>query len=46
MLYTRDRDPLKRNNYIISMTEHSDPYENAWAERMNRTVKEELGLDK
>lgn len=28
----------------ISMTEQSDPYENALAERMNRTLKEEFGL--
>jgi len=30
----------------ISMTENGDPYENALAERMNRTIKEEFGLDK
>jgi putative transposase len=28
----------------MSMTEHSDPYENALAERMNRTLKEEFCL--
>jgi transposase InsO family protein len=28
----------------MSMTEHSDPYENALAERINRTLKEEFGL--
>ncbi|SMO45817.1 integrase core domain-containing protein [Solitalea koreensis] len=28
----------------MSMTEQSDPYENALAERMNRTLKEEFGL--
>ncbi|UKJ06567.1 transposase [Solitalea lacus] len=28
------------------MTEQSDPYENALAERMSRTLKEELGLGK
>lgn len=28
----------------ISMTENGDPYENALAERMNRTIKEEFGL--
>jgi putative transposase len=28
----------------ISMTENGDPYENAQAERMNRTLKEEFGL--
>jgi transposase InsO family protein len=29
----------------MSMTENGDPYENALAERMNRTIKEEFGLD-
>lgn len=28
----------------MSKTQHSDPYENALAERMNRTLKEEFGL--
>lgn len=28
------------------MTENSDPYENALAERMNRSIKEEFGLDR
>ena len=37
---------MKSNNCIISMTENSDPYENALAERMNRTIKEEFGLDR
>ena len=32
------------NNIKISMTEQSDPYENALAERMNRTLKEEFCL--
>ena len=32
------------NNTLISMTENGDPYENALAERMNRTLKEEFGL--
>lgn len=32
------------NNVKISMTENGDPYENALAERMNRTIKEEFGL--
>lgn len=31
-------------NVLISMTENGDPYENALAERMNRTLKEEFGL--
>ena len=33
---------LKENQIKISMTEASDPYENALAERMNRTMKEEF----
>jgi putative transposase len=33
---------LESNNIRISMTENSDPYENALAERMNRTIKEEF----
>ena len=32
------------NGVRISMTENADPYENALAERMNRTMKEEFGL--
>jgi len=40
-LYT---DFLKENNIGISMTENSDPYENAVAERMNGILKEEFGL--
>ncbi len=32
------------NNIKISMTENGDPYENALAERMNRTLKEEFSL--
>lgn len=36
----------RANNIQLSMTEQSDPYENALAERMNRTLKEEFGLDK
>lgn len=32
------------NSHLISMTENGDPYENALAERMNRTLKEEFGL--
>jgi transposase InsO family protein len=34
----------EKNNVRMSMTEHSDPYENALAERMNRTMKEEFAL--
>lgn len=36
----------QKNNILLSMTENSDPYENALAERMNRTIKEEFGMDK
>jgi putative transposase len=31
-----------KHDIRMSMTEHSDPYENALAERMNRTLKEEF----
>lgn len=34
-----------KNNIRLSMTENSDPYENALAERMNRTIKEEFGMN-
>lgn len=33
-----------QHQIMISMTENGDPYENALAERMNRTLKEEFGL--
>lgn len=36
---------LAGNGIEISMTQNGDPYENALAERMNRTIKEEFGLD-
>lgn len=36
----------RENNIQLSMTENGDPYENALAERMNRTIKEEFGIDK
>ena len=36
----------RQHNILLSMTEHGDPYENALAERMNRTIKEEFGMDK
>lgn len=39
-------DLLRVNNIAISMTEQGDPYENALAERMNRTIKEEMLLNK
>jgi transposase InsO family protein len=32
------------NGLTLSMTQNGDPYENALAERMNRTLKEEFGL--
>jgi putative transposase len=35
-----------KNNITLSMTENGDPYENALAERMNRTLKEEFGMDR
>lgn len=35
-----------KNNIQLSMTENGDPYENALAERMNRTIKEEFGMDR
>jgi transposase InsO family protein len=35
-----------KNNIRLSMTENGDPYENALAERMNRTIKEEFGMDR
>jgi transposase InsO family protein len=35
-----------KNNIYLSMTENGDPYENALAERMNRTIKEEFGMDR
>ena len=38
---------MKANNNIrLSMTENGDPYENALAKRMNRTTKEEFGLNR
>ncbi len=33
---------LVKNNIRVSMTEQYDPYENAMAERINRTIKEEF----
>lgn len=38
-------DLAQSNGISMSMTEQSDPYENALAERMNRTIKEEFGLN-
>jgi putative transposase len=37
-------DTALKANIEISMTENSSPYENALAERMNRTMKEEFNL--
>ena len=34
----------EKNNISMSMTEQYDPYENALAERINRTLKHEYGL--
>lgn len=34
-----------QGNITMSMTQNGDPYENALAERMNRTIKEEFGLN-
>ena len=36
---------LKENDIDVSMTEQSDPYENAVAERVNGILKQEFGLD-
>jgi transposase InsO family protein len=37
---------LKGHKIAVSMTEQGDPYENALAERMNRTIKEEMLLNR
>ena len=37
---------LKRSGMCISMTEHSDPLENAIAERVNKTIKEEFSEER
>lgn len=37
-------ETAEKYNISLSMAENSDPYENALAERMNRTMKEEFGL--
>lgn len=36
----------QENGLIISMTQQYDPYENALAERINKTIKYEFGLNK
>lgn len=44
---SREYVQMAAENHIqLSMTENGDPYENALAERMNRTIKEEFGMDK
>lgn len=35
---------LNKNDIVISMTENSDPYENAVAERVNGIIKNEFNL--
>lgn len=40
--YTTLLSQYKYGSIEISMTENGDPYENALAERMNRTIKEEM----
>jgi putative transposase len=40
--YTARLKDFKYGSIEISMTENGDPYENALAERMNRTIKEEM----
>ena len=37
---------LRKAQIAISMTEQGDPYENALAERVNRTIKEEMLLNR
>jgi transposase InsO family protein len=37
---------LKQNKILISMTNNPDPLENALAERMHRTLKEEFNLER
>lgn len=36
--------PVQEYSILISMTENSDPYENAVAERVNGILKYEFGL--
>lgn len=44
---SKEYGALSRSNGIaLSMTENGDPYENALAERMNRTIKEEFCMDR
>jgi len=41
-----EKELLKKKNIRISMTENSDPLENAVAERINKTIKEEFTEEK
>lgn len=40
------QDVLNKNNILCSMTQNSDPYENAVAERINGILKQEFIIDK
>lgn len=40
------QDVLKKNKVLCSMTQNSDPYENAVAERINGILKQEFMVDK
>jgi putative transposase len=40
------QDVLNKNNILCSMTQNSDPYENAVAERINGILKQEFMVDK
>ncbi len=42
----KEMKKLRKNNIEISMTSKYDPYENAKAERVNGTIKNEFELDK
>jgi transposase InsO family protein len=39
------QEKLKRNDILCSMTQNSDPYENAVAERINGILKQEFKID-
>ena len=40
------QNPLNKNRILCSMTQNSDPYENAVAERINGILKQEFMIDK
>ena len=40
------QEMLSKNNILCSMTQNSDPYENAVAERINGILKQEFMIDK